>query len=179
MFKRARVATTFGSLVLVANVAFGQDKLEPVINMFFNGMERHELSLVANASFRCSALYQMMGAILQRDTDDKQTVDGYLNAGSELLMIGMYTNMALFKHRGNELEQGDAQNRALGQLDMFMKAYSERMTQNQASFGEMFGSDELMKSDIEACQMISQIVLSEPWGETIVKNDWTFWDENL
>lgn len=156
--------------------AHAQDELEPVALMFFGGMERHELSLISNSASRCGSLFTVASQILARDTNDTEVSESLSALGNNLLLMSMMTNGALFKHRGKELESNDLQQRSLRQLEVFTEIYVKRMTNNQASSGEMWSQDTLIKSDMDFCKSLT-ILFSDEWAETLATNNWNYWDE--
>lgn len=157
-------------------LAVADDDLPPVMEMFFNGMERHEISMIATAATRCGSLNMVVGGIIARDTSDTNVSDSLTELGTGLVTIGLYTNAALMKLRGVEVDMASLQKRALNSQDMFTKIYLERMEKNQARTGEMFAGDELIKSDLEFCKSLT-ILTSDEWLETLTTNNWDYWDE--
>ena len=157
-------------------LAVANDELPPVMGMFFNGMERHEIAMISTAATRCGALNMVVGGILVRDTSETDASDSYTELGTGLVTMGIHSNAALMTLRGVELDMASLQKRALNSLDMFTKIYLERMEKNQARTGEMFGGDELIKSDLEFCKTLT-ILMSDEWVETLKTNNWDYWDE--
>lgn len=157
-------------------LAVADEELPPVSNMFFSGMERHEMAMIATAATRCGTLNLVVGEILARDTSDTTTVASFRELGNGLLMIGLYTNAALMKLRGADVEMADLQERALNSQKMFMEIYGERMERNQARTGEMWSGDEIIKSDVEFCKSLT-ILTSDEWIKTLQTNNWGYWDE--
>lgn len=153
-----------------------QDELQPVALMFMGGMEKHEFSLISNSASRCGSLFSVVSQILARDTSDTEVAESLGELGDNLLLIAMMTNGALLKHRGKDVEFDELQQRSLQQLDVFTEIYVKRMTSNQASSGEMWGQDTLIKSDMEFCKRL-KILFADEWSETLVTNDWSYWDK--
>ena len=99
--------------LFVCLAAHADEELEPVSNMFSSGMERHEIAMIATASTRCGTLNLVVGEIIARDTPDTATVASLRELGNGLLMIGLYSNAALMKLRGADVDMADLQERAL------------------------------------------------------------------
>jgi hypothetical protein len=156
--------------------AHAQDELEPVALMFFNGMERHELSLISNSASRCGSLYTVVSQILARDTNDTEVSESLSELGNNLLLMSMMTNGALLTHRGKEPESNDLQQRSIRQLEVFTEIYVKRMTKNQAASGEMWSQDLVIKSDMDFCKQLT-ILFSDEWTVTLETNNWSYWDE--
>jgi hypothetical protein len=150
--------------------------LNPVSDMFFNGLKRHEIALVANAAARCGALYTIVGQVLLRDTADTAAAERFDETGMNFSLIAMHSNAALLKQRGVNVDVAALNESALKQLDQFTEIYVERMTKNQQSDGEMWGSDELIQSDISFCTNLT-ILNGDEWSNTLITGDWKFWDE--
>ena len=164
-------------LPIVPGIALGQDELLPVLTMFDKGMRKHEFSMVSNAASRCGALNQVVGQVLKRDTNDNEVADNLIQSGNNLLLLGMATNKALFVQRNKEIDNEELKNRSLRQLEVFTEHYVKRMTRNQASTGEMWGSDDLIKSDLLNCASILEILGTSEWLNTLTTYDWTLWDK--
>lgn len=164
--------------MFICPLVLADEELPPVSNMFFNGMERHEMAMVATAATRCGTLNLVVGEIIARDTPDTTTVASFREFGNGLLMIGLYTNAALMKLRGVDVEMADLQERALNSQKMFMEIYGKRMERNQARTGEMWSGDEVIKSDLEFCKSLT-IVTSDEWIKTLQTNNWDYWDETF
>ena len=162
--------------LFVCLAALADEELEPVSKMFSSGMERHEIAMIATASTRCGTLNLLVGEIMARDTADEATVASFRELGNGLLMIGLYSNAALMKLRGADVDMADLQDRALNSQKMFMEIYGERIERNQASTGEMWSSDEVIKSDLMFCKSLT-ILTSDEWIKTLQTNNWDYWDE--
>ncbi len=164
--------------IFICPLVLADEELPPVSNMFFEGMERHEMAMVATAATRCGTLNLIVGEIIARDTPDTTTVASFRELGNGLLMIGLYTNAALMKLRGTDVEMADLQERALNSQRMFMEIYGERIERNQARTGEMWNGDEVIKSDLEFCKSLT-ILTSDEWIKTMQTNNWDYWDESF
>ena len=152
--------------------------LNPVSNMFIEGMTRHDFVLVSNAALRCGTINLMVGQILERDTNDKDVAAALVEFGGNLATLGMLTSAAVFKHRGMDVDIKNVQQRALDSQSRFTEAYLERMSDNMASDGEMWANDEVIKADLEFCKGL-QILFTDEWGETLQSDDWQYWDDLL
>lgn len=161
---------------LCSCAASASDELSPVMNAFFDGMKRHELAIISNVATRCGTLNLIVGQVIARDTPDKAVSDNLTELGENLLVIGLYTNGALLKHRGKDIDMADLQDRGLKTQDRFTEIYLGRMNRNQINTGEMWGSDEVIKSDLEFCQSL-RILFSDEWVKTMETNDWDYWDD--
>ena len=164
-------ATIFASSFSRAN-----ESLEPVVRMFMNGMERHEFAMVSNAAIRCGSLYMLLSGILTRDTNDKDEAAKLNEQGLLYGQVGIYTVAALRTHRGVDADISEIQDRVVQQMGQVTEFYVARMTSNQASAGEMWGSDDLIKGDMKFCSKLG-VLVSEEWGKTLESNNWDYWDE--
>jgi hypothetical protein len=164
--------------MFICPLVLADEELPPVSKMFFNGVERHEMAMVATVATRCGTLNLVVGEIIARDTSDTATVASFREYGNGLLMIGLYTNAALMKLRGADVEMAVLQERALNSQKMFMEIYGERMERNQARTGEMLSGDEVIKSDLEFCKSLT-ILTSDEWINTLQTNNWDYWDETF
>jgi hypothetical protein len=175
---------TFSRTVCLIAVVIGSsfskaaDSPAPVADMFINGMERHEFALVSNAALRCGSLYLLMSAILTRDTNDSDTAKALEEQAKNYSIMGLYTAAALRKRRGVDVNVDEIQERVVLQSKLFTELYGARMKSNQASTGEMWGSDELIKGDIEFCKMVG-VLSSDEWAKTLTSNNWDYWDETF
>ena len=161
---------------LFSCAASESDELSPVLHSFFDGMKSHELAIISNVAARCATLNLIVGQVIARDTPDKAVSDKLTELGENLLVIGLYTNGALLKLRGKDIDMADLQDRGLKTQDRFTEIYLGRMNRNQINTGEMWGSDEVIKSDLEFCQSLT-ILFSDEWLKTMETNNWDYWDD--
>ena len=163
------------SVISTVASASASEPLSPVMIPFFDGMKRHELAIISNVATRCGTVTSIVGQVVARDTPDEAVSESLIELGEGLLVTGLYTNAALLKHRGKDIDMTELQDRALKTQDRFTKIYFERMTQNQINSGEMWGGDEVIKSDLEFCQSLT-ILFSDEWLKTMETNNWDYWD---
>ena len=152
---------------------------KPVMEIFFDGLERHEAALVSNSAARCAALFYVQSAILTRDTNETQLIEQLQQGASELQKSMVVTNGLIKMKRGVEVDNDALLQEVHQQTTATMDFYTERMKANQLSTGEMWGQDELIKADMEFCPLLTQLINSDAWFETVMTDDWSFWDENL
>lgn len=161
---------------LFSYAASASDELSPVMNAFFDGIKRHELAIISSVATRCGTLNLIAGQVIARDTPDKALSDKLTELGENFIVMGLYTNGALLKHRGKDADMADLQDRGLKTQNRFTEIYLDRMNRNQINTGEMWGSDDVIKSDIEFCQSLT-ILFSDEWLKTLETNNWDYWDD--
>ena len=155
---------------------------KPVIEIFFDGLERHEPALVSNAAARCAALFTVQAAVITRDAPDEEMIGQFQEAASNLQRGMLATNGMIKMKRGVEVDQEMKETllqEVHEQTMATVEFYTDRMRANQLSTGEMWGKDELIKADMEFCPMLTRMITSDAWGNTLMTDDWSFWDENL
>lgn len=151
----------------------------PVMEIFFDGLERHEAALVANAAARCAGLFYVQSALMLRDTNDKEAAEAFQESASSLQISMVITNGMIRKNRGVEVDNDALMEDAQQQTSANVGFYSDRMKVNQLNTGEMFGQDELIKLDLKLCPLLPDLLDSEAWAKTLMTNDWSFWDDNF
>lgn len=152
---------------------------KPVAEIFVDGLERHEAALVANSAARCAGLFLIQGALMLRDTNNKEAAEAFQESAVRLKRSMIITNGMIRKNRGVEVDNEALMEDAQQQTSANVAFYSDRMKTNQLNTGEMFGQDELIKLDLQLCPTLADLLDSEAWAKTLMTNDWSFWDENF
>tara|TARA_B100001093_G_scaffold492766_1_gene534213 strand:+ start:16 stop:693 length:678 start_codon:yes stop_codon:yes gene_type:complete len=167
------------SNVQLATSSSNENAVKPALQIFLDGFKRNDLILVSKAAYRCGALHLTVSEILRRDTSDTETAKKFKDSGGVLSLLAMTTEGYKLKHRGKKNDPEDLQRRALSQIELYTEMYGERIKKNQFSSGDMFSSDPLMTQDMQDCNLLTGILSSEDWLETMETNDWSNWNDVL
>ena len=128
-----------------------------VEELFDKAEATNDKTYVNLAVYRCSALLALVNGIVERDTGTTKNK----GASQELFEFGFYITMEQLQERGGKIDEDAVLSRSKASYDDHYSKYYDWMVKNYGAFGDYWGTDQSLQSEITSCNTLAKKIESK------------------